>query len=64
MHFLRKDLKTFTAEIIKAVGANVLSNIFVQITFQKINTEQMKEMKNILITGFNNLMNYYALKNG
>jgi hypothetical protein len=64
MLFLKNDLRTSIAKIQMDNGENVQSNIFAQITFQKINTELTKEMKNILITGFNSMMSFYVLKNG
>ena len=64
MRCLKKDLKIFIVRIIMDNGKNVLSRIYAQDTFQKINIGQMKVKKNILIIGFNNLMNFSVQKNG
>ena len=64
MLFLRKDLKIFTARTTMDNGRNVRGNIFAPITFQKINIDLMKEMRNISIIGFNSLMSFYAQRNG
>ena len=45
-------------------GKNVQDKKFVQDTCREISIDLMRMMKNILIIGFNNLMNYCVLKNG
>jgi hypothetical protein len=61
---LKKDLSNFTVKIAMVNGRSVLEIIYALITFQKINIDLMKEMRNILTIGFSNLTSFYAHRNG